>query len=111
MHGTDRRHLQCSPPRALCFRHSHAALPALPAPCCAFLKAALQPPSSPSLQRFSSRCIFKSQLINFGSSSPSPTPSPLSKCQRRRKTVRVMYALSFGCQRLQVIYGAAEAAA
>lgn len=39
-------------------------------------------------------CIFKPQLINFGGSSPSPAPSPLSKCQRQREAVRVMDELS-----------------
>lgn len=62
----------------------------------------------------SRRCIFKSELINFGSSSPSPTPSPLSKCQSRRKTTRVMDAPGSACQRSAcawgVIYCAAGAA-
>lgn len=46
----------------------------------------------------SRKCIFKSELINFGSYSPSPTPSPLSKCQSRRKTVRAMDAPGSACQ-------------
>lgn len=46
----------------------------------------------------SRKYIFKSKLISFGSYSPSPTPSPLSKCQSRRKTVRVMDAPGSACQ-------------
>lgn len=67
--------------------------------------------SPPQLRGAARGCIFKPELINFGSSSPSPAPSPLSKCQRRREAVRVMYELGFGCRCWRVIYCAASSLA